>query len=168
MKADDPLVPRPYIRLAIATGILLVLIAGLVWVGNYVVTTFEQRQRDAALAAQEAVARARLEAEEQAAAQHASWLAETVTISLVNDSSYTTGLWTATPNGTNADGSTIWSYNEACGALPGQTCSSQVYDHRGILITAHSGTPYWQNATWHWGKVPEYDDTMTAQNLPPQ
>ncbi len=169
MREDDPLIPRPYIRAAIAAAILLVLIAGTFFVGNYVLSTLQQRQHDIALAAQEAVSKAQLEGAERAAAEHAKWLEETVTVSLVNDSSSNTGLWTATPNGTNTDGSTIWAYNQACVALPGQTCSSQFFDHRGILITGHSGSPYWQqNTTWHWENVPEYDDSLTAHDLPSQ
>jgi hypothetical protein len=41
MNTEGPLIPRPYIRAAVATGILLALIAGSVWVGSYVISTMQ-------------------------------------------------------------------------------------------------------------------------------
>jgi hypothetical protein len=62
MESNEPLIPRRYQRIALATAMILALTAGGVWVGNYVLSVLQQRQRDAALAIQQAAAQAQLEA----------------------------------------------------------------------------------------------------------
>lgn len=161
MNAEDPLIPRPYLRLAVALGIVIALTGGGIWVGNYALTVMRQQHHDIVMQAQTAALQSQREAEERAARAHQTWLAETVTVTLQNHTAGEEALWTATAAGTNADGSTMWTYNEACSAAAWQSCSTQVYDHRGIMI--HGAGPYSaSNPNWAWQAVQTSDMTLTA------
>ncbi len=55
----------------------------------------------------------------------------------------------------------MWTYNEACSAAAWQSCSAEVYDHRGIMI--HGSGPYSaNNPNWAWQAVHTSDMTLTA------
>jgi hypothetical protein len=73
--------------MALGTAIILVLVAGAIRVGNYALAVFQQREKEAATAAQQAVWQAQLQKNERDAERRARWLSETVPISLTNESS---------------------------------------------------------------------------------
>lgn len=135
-------------------AIALALICGAIWTANYAYTLAKERQSEAAAETQRVAAAAKAAAEARAVEQHIQWLNDRVTVSLSNESSASVTLWSATPTGTNADGSTIYTYNTLCTAAVGVTCSSMVYDHRGILV---HGATLWSsyNANWPWQSVVE-------------
>lgn len=165
MEPNEPLIPRRYQRLALVAAIILALAAGGIWVGNYALTVLQERQKEAALAAQQAAWQAQVQKNERDAEQHLRWLNETVPVSVTNESSSPVTLWTATPAGTNADGSPIFTYNALCTAAVGGTCSSMVYDHRGIQV--HGAGPWSSyNANWPWQPVTEGGVTLTANDVP--
>ena len=164
MESDEPLIPRRYQRMALATAIILVLAAGGIWVGNYALTVVQQREKEAETAAQQAAFQAQLQKNERDAEQRAKFLSETVSVSLTNESSSKVTLWSATPAGTNADGSPMWTYNALCTAPIGGTCSSLVYDHRGIQV---HGATLWSanNPNWPWQPVTEGAVNLTANDV---
>jgi hypothetical protein len=164
MESNEPLIPRRYQRMALAAAIILVLLAGGIWVGNYALTVFQQREKEAETAAQQAAWQAQLQKNERDADQRAKFLNETVPVSLTNESSSPVTLWSATPNGTNADGSPVFTYNALCTAPVGGTCTSMVYDHRGVQV---HGATLWSsyNANWPWQAVVEGGGTLVAHDV---
>lgn len=164
---DAELIPRPYVRAAIVAAIILVLIAGSVTVANYVLTVVQQRQHQVAVAAQEAAVTAEREAAEQQARADEQWLGQTGIVSVRNDSSNTVYLWTGTPNGTNADGSAVYSHNAICSASPSQSCSATVYVHRGVQIKGSNSPWSANNPNWQWQLVPEQGLALRAWDTAP-
>jgi hypothetical protein len=161
VSVDDPLIPRRYLRLAVALAIIIVLTGSGLLVVNYALTIVAQRQRATIAEAARVALQAHQLAEQRAAQVREAWLNETVTVTLQNHTSADEALWTATPAGTNADGSTTWTYNEACVATSWQDCSASIYDHRGIMIHG-SGTWSANNPNWPWQVVQTSDMTLTA------
>jgi len=96
------------------------LVAGIIAITVYF---YHQHQVEAAF-----------ELQRQQLADHIRWLNETVTVTLSNPTGGMATLWTATPAGTNPDGSTLFTYNQACSADPHQSCNTNVYDHRGVQV----------------------------------
>jgi len=166
VSVDDPLIPRRYLRLAVALAIIIALAGTGLLVVNYALTIAAQTQHAAAVEAERAALQTRQFAAERVAQAREAWLDETVTVTLQNHTSSEEALWTASPAGTNADGSTTWTYNEACVAASWQACSANIYDHREIMVHG-SGTWSADNPNWPWQSVQTNDMTLTAIPVTP-
>jgi Flp pilus assembly protein TadG len=159
-------------RFAITTAIILGLIAGSVATANYVYGVVRAHEAEVEAAAANAAMQTRIEANQRAAEEQQreaqeriERMNETAVVSLANGStSGTVYLWTATPNGTNADGSTVYTYNEVCGALPGQSCSANVYVNRGVQVKISGSSWSPNNPNSQWEVVPQEGLPLTASD----
>lgn len=102
----------------------------------------------------------KLQADIDAEARRIAYLAVETSVTMNNQTGGTATLFTATPNGRLADGSTDWIQNPACTAGPHEKCSVNVYAHRGIQVYSKTNYVYLGVVTSH--STPIMNDIPTT------